>query len=367
MELNKREKQILEHIRVNPFISQQELADSLGISRPAVAGYISSLMKQGKILGRAYVLPADERIICIGGANIDRKGYVDELQMGTSNPIQFSSTTGGVARNIAENLGRLNIPVSLVSTVGLDAEGEQLLEDTGKYVDTRLVMHVTGQNTGSYTAILSRDGELITAFADMNVYDTMTPKVMETFRQELLNARVIVLDTNIPAESIDWVIQFCREEEKTLCLAPVSSLKIKKLPAQLHGVNFFIANEHEARTYTNMMKEDLESVCDQLLSLGCEKVVITRGKDGVVYKSKEEYGLIDAQKVDVVDVTGAGDAFIAGFLFGHWQNQTLKEACQYGMSCSIITLSTKETVSTELNKQRLLHTVNTYFQKEDEQ
>ena len=66
-------QRILELIRHNPHVSQQELSEQIGISRSAVAGHIASLTREGLILGRAYVLPQARRpIVCIGGANIDR-------------------------------------------------------------------------------------------------------------------------------------------------------------------------------------------------------------------------------------------------------------------------------------------------------
>lgn len=71
--MNEKERLILKLIQDDPFISQNELAEKLNLSRPAVANYISSLMKKGEIIGRAYVLREDDSVVCIGGANVDRK------------------------------------------------------------------------------------------------------------------------------------------------------------------------------------------------------------------------------------------------------------------------------------------------------
>lgn len=71
--MNEREQAVLALIRQNPFMSQQEMADKMNLSRPVLANLVSSLTKQGKIVGRAYILPEENEIICIGGANLDRK------------------------------------------------------------------------------------------------------------------------------------------------------------------------------------------------------------------------------------------------------------------------------------------------------
>ena len=71
--MNEKEKLIFQLIKKNPYLSQQEMAEQLGMSRPALANIISSLIKRGEILGRAYVLPEKNQIIAIGGANIEMK------------------------------------------------------------------------------------------------------------------------------------------------------------------------------------------------------------------------------------------------------------------------------------------------------
>ncbi|HYK75001.1 MAG TPA: PfkB family carbohydrate kinase, partial [Pseudoneobacillus sp.] len=121
--VNEKEQFLLDLIRKNPYISQQELAQKLGLSRPSIANMITGLIKKGKILGRAYILTESQPVICIGGANIDRKFHMREkAQLGTSNPIYTSQNAGGVARNMAENLGRLGVEVSLISASGNDKD-----------------------------------------------------------------------------------------------------------------------------------------------------------------------------------------------------------------------------------------------------
>jgi pseudouridine kinase len=116
-DIPKRE-QLYELIRANPFISQLDLASQLGLSRSAVAGHIGGLIRERRLLGRAYVLPERRPVVCIGAANIDRKlRPAAALLMGTSNPARQEESFGGVARNIAENLARLGADVALVTAV----------------------------------------------------------------------------------------------------------------------------------------------------------------------------------------------------------------------------------------------------------
>lgn len=89
---------------------------------------------------------------------------------------------------------------------------------------------------------------------------------------------------------------------------------------------------------------------------------ITQGEKGIILKNKKgEHGALPAPKTEVIDVTGAGDAFISGFLYGIHNGKPLVTACQLGICCSIITLQTKETVCSNLNEQLLKQTYAQYF------
>ena len=167
--------QLLALVESNPFISQQELADQLGLSRSAVAGHLAQLTKEGRILGRAYVLPQRQPIVCIGGTNLDRKlRGLGPLRMGSSNPATQHETAGGVARNIAENLARLGLPVHLLTAVGRDAAGQSLLAQLQALgVDCAGSLQAVDAATGSYTAVLDPQGELVLALGRLRKAETL--------------------------------------------------------------------------------------------------------------------------------------------------------------------------------------------------
>ena len=102
--MDSKKEQLLALLQADPFISQQALAEMLALSRSAIAGHIAALTREGRVLGRAYVLPQRATLVCIGGANIDRKlRLLGPLQMGTSNPAAGQlETPGGVARKLWE-------------------------------------------------------------------------------------------------------------------------------------------------------------------------------------------------------------------------------------------------------------------------
>ena len=117
------------------------------------------------------------KVACIGAAHVDAKArLIGEAHLATSNPARVVRTPGGVAGNVARNLGRLGLPVSLFSIIGDDAEGRALLGELhAASVDTAGVLRSAGPPTASYLAVLDRDGRLIVAAADMEIYEALDP------------------------------------------------------------------------------------------------------------------------------------------------------------------------------------------------
>ena len=125
--MTQRERQILELIEADPMITQEELAEKLGITRSSVAVHISNLTKKGPIAGRGYVLRSGTYVVVVGGANVDICGRSwDPLVQADSNPGLVGMSIGGVGRNIAHNLGLLGVDVRMLTACGDDLNGQRL-------------------------------------------------------------------------------------------------------------------------------------------------------------------------------------------------------------------------------------------------
>lgn len=357
--MNEKEKLIFQLIKKNPYLSQLEMAEQLGMSRPALANMISSLIKRGEILGRAYVLPEKNQIIAIGGANVDRKFTIEQnVQLGTSNPATITETVGGVSRNIAENLGRLGNRVSLVTVMG-DDHDSALIEQTCKsMMNLDLVEKLKDYKTGSYTAVLDGEGELVISMANMEIYDQLLPAVLKKHEPALQNSSCIVIDLNCPLETVEYVKNFANEQNIPFAIVPVSSPKMKNMPQDMHGVDYFICNRDEVEMYLTMKLEtysDYEKAVKAMLEKGAEYVVLTLGEHGVMAGHADKvthYKAISAKKI--IDVTGAGDAFVSAFLHGILNGEELEEAIQLGLTNASKTLQSDKTVRDDLTKENLI-------------
>lgn len=364
-ELPKKE-QLYELIRANPFISQQDLATQLGLSRSAVANYIATLVRERRILGRAYVLPDQRAILCIGASNLDRKlRSIDRLVLGTSNPASQDESFGGVARNIAENLARLGAPVALITAVGNDASGRALLahaEDAG--IDTRGALRLDGASSGTYTAVLGQDGEMVVALADMALNDRLTPDFLATRQQQRASAALVVADLNLPHSTIAALLDDSLRDGVPLVLVAVSEPKMAHLPENLLGLRLLILNEGELAVRVGRLLDSeaaIGAACLEVQRQGVQDVIVTRGSHGVMYTSSLGVMRLDAPPVEVIDVTGAGDAFAAAVCWslhsgsegGGEAARDLGLACRRGLQLSAMTIECEQTVCPTLEPGHL--------------
>ena len=355
-ELSKKE-QLYALIRANPFITQQEIAAELKLSRSAVAGYIASLVRERRLLGRAYVLPDDRPIVCVGAANLDRKlRALGPLAMGTSNPASAIESFGGVARNIAENLARLGAAVSLITAVGNDTAGRALLahaQETG--IDTRGALRLDDAGSGTYTAVLDADGQMAVALADMALYDRITPAFLALRQQQRATAALIVADLNLPHDAIATLQQDAARDGVDLVIVAVSEPKMNRLPASLLGVRLLILNEGELAARLQRVVHgdaDLAAACAELQAQGAVDVVVTLGARGVLFTTSDGVGHLAAPPAEVVDVTGAGDAFAAAVCLSLQDGASdLALASRRGLQLAKLTIGCRETVCPQLTPE----------------
>lgn len=361
--LNEKEKLILQYIKTNPYITQHELAEKISLSRSRVAGYISNLMKKGVIKGRAYILQEEETILCVGGLNIDKKARLKSpFRLYDSNPVTVSETLGGVARNIAENLARLNVNTSLLTAVGKDAYGGSVLTEVHERIDVSPSIELTNERTGTYTAVLNEAGEMEFALADMDIYDRITVEMLSDKWTQILGASYVVLDTNFPQEVNEQIVRKVKSNNGYVIVVPVSTKKMDRLPETLSEIDYFICNEEELHTVAAMfhMKESsLQKTMEKVMTLGIKNLIVTLGKNGVSYISEDgSKGQLPSMKVKVADVTGAGDSLAAGIVYGLQKGESLHNACQLGIACASITLQTEQTVNDRLSEEAIIEKIN---------
>lgn len=290
MVLNVNEKKILDVIREDPFISQQDLAETIQLSRSAVANIISGLVRKGYLLGKAYVINEDRPIVCIGAANIDNRYIVqDDLIRNTSNKIHAASSLGGVARNVAENLGRLGERVELISVVGNDDDWKRIKDHSKYFIDLSSVTVLDNQATGNFIEIIGRQQEMLIGLADMTIYDCLNLELINKYLEKIQRAKCVVLDLNCSKEVIEFLQTFTARYHVQMILITVSTQKMVNLPVRLDGITLIMKHDELEDTYHRSIQTDheLKEMVQHFLKKGAKEVLISKDSEKMIHGNKE--------------------------------------------------------------------------------
>jgi pseudouridine kinase len=310
--------------------------------------------------------PVKTPVIVIGGANMDLKCRIGAAEiMATSNPGAIALTPGGVARNLAETLARLDLPTGLIAAIGRDGLGEELMAQTrAAGVDMNSVLRGRFAS-GSYGAILTRRGELLIGVAAMDATQRLTPALLKRHRRKLRRARLIVADCNLPPAALEWLIRFAAEAAVPLALETVSVPKVQRLRAILHRrlpIFALFSNRAEVAAITGKDtrgRRGLASAAGWLHDRCVQHVAIGLGSQGMFVSSAdgEKEAIAPSRRGKIVDVTGAGDAAVAGTLFGLLRGLDLARAAICGQAAAALTAGSEHSVSPQLSARRLLRAV----------
>lgn len=355
--MTQRERQILNWIEADPMISQQELADRAGITRSSVAVHISNLMKKGCIAGKGYIVTRSPYVTVVGGMNMDIGGRpYKKLVAKDSNPGAVRMSPGGVGRNIAHNMSLLGLDVRLLTAFGDDVYAQKLAAVCGELgIDISQSPVIPGGHTSTYLFVNDESGDMQLAVSDMDIYDHLTPQVLQSRRQLLDGSQVVVLDTNLPAETVAWVAENCRAP---IFADPVSSAKAEKLRPVLGRLHTLKPNRIEAELLSGVAISDdasLRRAADALLETGLHRVFISLGADGVFAADRSGQVLhLPAPEGNIVSTTGCGDSFMAALAWAYLQGSDLERSARAGLAASTITMASADTINPAMSEEALL-------------
>ncbi|MGD2162506.1 MAG: carbohydrate kinase family protein [Anaerolineales bacterium] len=298
--------------------------------------------------------------LVIGSAGLDVVVRArSELRSGTSNPGVFRVSPGGVARNLAENLARLGEQVILLTAVGDDDQGNQILDQTEICgVDISHVIRSADHPTGSYLAILDSQGRMHLGMDDMSVISTLRPENIEAKQDLFDDAAAVFVDANLSEDTLRSVIKIAHEKGVPIAADPTSANLAPVFCNFLDRLWLVVPNESEAEVLCphpvpHANRDQAIDAARHLISEGVDIAIVTMAEFGVGYASADGSGHVPALKTEIVDPTGAGDAFTAAVIFALHHEIPLDEAILLGVSAASLTLRTSGTVAPDLSLERL--------------
>ncbi len=290
--------------------------------------------------------------LVIGGANIDFTAFPKApLIWHDSNPGVIKTSLGGVGRNVAENLARLGTPTKLLSLVGDDAYGAQLIQETERHgVDMSAVDTLAGERTSTYFSVMNTDDDMAVAVADMEIIDLLTPIRLESDLDLITGAELVVVDTNLPAQTLNFLLI---EFPKTRFLVdPVSVTKAEKIKALLPYIHTLKPNRLESEYLTGVhidCLDDAYRALDCFMEQGVNRVFMSLGADGLVYGCGDERLHCPARPTQVVNATGAGDSMMASIAYGTMQQLAPATLLEFANATASLTLQAETTIAPDLS------------------
>ncbi|QKS59914.1 ribokinase [Paenibacillus barcinonensis] len=261
-------------------------------------------------------------ICVIGSSSMDlvvtssRRPGAGETVLGQS----FKTVPGGKGANQAVAAARLGAEVVMIGRVGDDTFGTDILENfKANRVNTSNVKPVTHSESGTAHIILAEGDNSIVVVEAAN--REVTPAYVDEAAEAIRNADIVLIQQEIPEETVVHVSQLCAKYQTPLLLNPAPA---REVPQEvIDNASYITPNEHEAEILFKGMKPA------EALRQYPNKLFITEGSKGVRYFDGNEEVLVPTYKVQAVDTTGAGDTFNAAFAVALAEGKSIQESVRF--------------------------------------
>ena len=301
----------------------------------------------------------DQYVVVVGGANIDIGGTpLNPLIPADSNPGLISINYGGVGRNIAHNLAKLGVPVKLITAIGGDVLGTDMLshcESIG--IDISNVLRIPERTSSMYLYINNTAGDMEMAIDYMDIALQITPEYLDTIRPVIQGAMAVVTDANISADAFMHLKSICRSP---LYADPVSTVLAARIRPGLEGIDTLKPNRLEAEYLTGMTiqtEADYRAAAVALLDMGVRRVFLSMGNEGMLAADKNNMYIVGEYPAEVICTTGAGDSATAAIVWASTvvaDSDTLVTAAKAANVVASMTVSVQDTNNPDLSHNTVL-------------
>lgn len=291
-------------------------------------------------------------IVVIGDVFIDVKGFSTSTYIPYGrNQGTIEHIHGGVGRNVAEDIANVELEPTFVGMVDDDSVGESVINKLKRHkVDTRYMKKVKN-GMGTWLAVFDHNGDVVASISKRPDHGPLNRMIEEHGDEIVRDADSIVIETDMDREIVKKVFALAKKYQKKV-YAVVSNMSIAiERRDFIRSTDCFVCNQQEAgmlfsEDYEQMTPEKLAEILPKRLSSAkISQLVVTMGGQGSVYATMDgESGVCPALKVDVVDTTGAGDAFFSGVCIGLTYGKSLREACGIGARLASTVICTSENI-----------------------
>ncbi|MBR0417096.1 MAG: carbohydrate kinase family protein [Firmicutes bacterium] len=291
-------------------------------------------------------------IVVIGPVFVDIKGYpLSNYNPDGRNMGEVKTVHGGVSRNIVEDLANMELRPTFLSLVDNDGTGEDVLYQLGKHKVNTGYMRKVKDGMGIWLAVFDNSGDVVASISKRPDFTPILDIINEKGDEIFGNCDSISLEIDTDKDIVKSVFEYASKYGKKV-YAVISNMSIAiERRDFFKNVDCLVCNLEEAgilfsEDYMDKTPGEMKDILlEKIKAAHIPSMVVTMGAEGAVYAEiSGENGECSALKVDVVDTTGAGDAFFAGVCAGLTYGKTLGEACSIGARLSAAVIQTTENV-----------------------
>ena len=291
-------------------------------------------------------------IVVIGATFVDVKGYpLAQYIPGGRNVGRVVQVHGGVGRNVVEDIANVELRPTFLSVVDETGLSDDVVRNLIRHkVEIRYIAR-RPEGLGTWLAVFNNDGDVIASISRRPDLSAIG-EVLDEHGDEIFSAAdSIVVEFDVEEAILKKVLDLAKKHRKEVYTVISNMAIAMKRRDLLQRTAVLVCNEQEAgmlfsEDYMGISPEEMQKILVKRVRLsGIPRIIVTMGERGAVYADTAgESGICPALRVDVVDTTGAGDAFFAGVAIGLTYGKTVGESCVIGTRLAASVIASRENV-----------------------
>ncbi len=293
-----------------------------------------------------------QKVLIIGAQNIDIYAKTeDEYVLHDSNLANIHIAFGGVARNIAANIRRMNNAVSFLTIFGDDEFSKSAINSLiDLSIDISHSLFLENASNSVYLGVMDKDNDLFLGLNDMDILTKLTKAYLTTQKDYINSFDILVIDNNLTKEAIEYLL--INHHDKAIVMDAVSTKKVMKIANLLKYIDLLKVNRLELDKLSN--EQILLNQITDLQKRGATKIIITNQDQEITLVTKEEILTTNPISLtNVINASGAGDAFLSGFVHGMIHGLNNQKSLLYAKKLAYLTLLSNNSTNNLLTKEKV--------------